>query len=332
MEFSRFCGRVIFRVGAAAAVVGLFGVTPAQATYRPDARLDIVATPSTVTRSTAALATFASYKLTITSLDRDRLKKFTFKGTVSVEGSTEKAALFSAEGASCTLSDAGLLQCAVPGELASYGKTISFTVTLKTPTAGDAIKLSGKSTFFEYGCDWDYTNVATATTALTAPDPNALSTYVPASTTTAATLFSGTNVQSGVTGAIPIVDNTIDDPFTTTVIVPPGSPATTAAVVERDFLESCSANPRCFEAKLTCAGYCGRVANHKSSSRENLADGALVHRQVRTDGAGIRGPCDGNYQESGTVLLRKEPKWRRPSACSLTARRARSRPMASGAC
>ena len=56
----------------------------------------------------------------------------------------------------------------MPGELASYGKTISFTVTLKTPTAGDAIKLSGKSTFFEYGCDWDYTNVATATTALTA--------------------------------------------------------------------------------------------------------------------------------------------------------------------
>ena len=251
--FSRLFGRVIVRVGAAVVVAGSL-TTPAQATYGPDARLDIVATPISVTRSTTALGTFASYKLTITSLDRDRLKKFTFKGTVSVEGSTEKATLFSAEGASCTLSTGGLLECAVPGELAYYGKTLSFTVTLKTPTAGDAVKLSGKSTFFEYWCDWDYTNVATATTALTAPDPNAVSTYVPASATTATTLFSGINVQSGVTGAIPIVDNATNDPFTTTVVVPAGSAATTATVVERELAESCSANPRCFEAKLTMPG------------------------------------------------------------------------------
>ena len=254
-QFSLRVGRVIARVGAAAAVAGLLGAaTSAQATYGPDARLDIVATPASVTRSTSALSTYASYKLTITSLDRDRLKKFSFKGTVSVEGATEKATLFGAEGASCTLSEAGALHCDIPGELKYYGKTLSFTVTLKTPTAGAAIKLSGKSTFFEYWCDWDYTNVATATTALTAPDPNALSTFVPASATTATTLFSGTNVQSGVAGAIPIVDNSINDPFTTTVIVPAGSASTTATVLERDLQESCSANPRCFEAKLTMPG------------------------------------------------------------------------------
>jgi hypothetical protein len=243
-QFSRHFRRAVLRVGAGAAVSALLGATTsAQATYGPEARLDIVSTPASVTRSTAALTTYASYRFTITSLDRDRLKKFSFKGTVSVEGSTEKATLFSAEGASCTLSDAGALQCAIPGELAYYGKTLSFTATLKTPTAGAAIKLSGKSTFLEHWWDWDYTNVATATTALTAPDPNALSTFVPASATTATTLFSGTNVQSGVAGAIPIVSGSTNDPFTTTVIVPAGSPSTTATLIERDRPESCSANP-----------------------------------------------------------------------------------------
>jgi len=249
---SRRLRQVLVCVGAAALLSGVSGA--ARATHGPDARLDIVATPVSVTRSTASLTTFASYRLTITSLDHDRLKKFSFKGTVTTEGSTEKATLFSADGASCTLSDAGALQCAIPGELTSYGKTLTFIVTLKTPVAGDAIKVTGKATFFEYGCDWDYTPVATASTALTAPDPNALSTFVPASPTTSTTLFSGTNTQSGVAGAIPIVDSKTNDPFTTTVIVPAGSPATTASVIERDLAESCSANPRCFETKLTMPG------------------------------------------------------------------------------
>ena len=68
-----------------------------------DARLDIVATPASVTRSTAALPTYASYQMTITSLDHDRLKNFKFKGTVAVQGlpagSTETATLLSAEAA-----------------------------------------------------------------------------------------------------------------------------------------------------------------------------------------------------------------------------------------
>ena len=82
---------MIARVGAAAAVAVLLGaVTSALATYGPEARLDIVATPASVTRSTSALSTYASYKLTITSLDHDRLKKFSFKGTVTRRGLDRK--------------------------------------------------------------------------------------------------------------------------------------------------------------------------------------------------------------------------------------------------
>lgn len=244
-------------VGALAAVSG-----PAFATYGPSAKLDIAAVPESVTRSTAALPTFASYKLTITSLDHDRLKKFSFKGTVAVQGlpsgSTETATLFSTEGATCTLSAAGALECDVPGELHYYGKTLNFTVTLKTPAAGTAIALTGKVVFFEWCCHWKYTPAASATTALTDPDPNAFSTFVPASQTAPTTLFSGTNTQSGVIGAIPIVDPKavppINDPFTTTVIVPVGSASTTASVAERELAQSCSANPRCFESQLVMPG------------------------------------------------------------------------------
>ena len=248
--FVRHFGRWI---GFAVAV--LLSAT-AQATYGPSAKLEIVPVPASVTRSTAVLPTFASYKLKITSLDHDRLKKFSLKGTVAVQGSTEAPALFSAEGASCALSG-GELDCEVPGELSGYGKTLSFTVTLKTPTAGTAIVVSGKALFFEWCCNWKATANASATTTLTDPDPNALNTFVPASQT-ATTLFSGSNTQSGVIGAIPIVDSKttppINDPFTTTVIVPAGSASTTASVAERELAQSCSANPRCFESQLVIPG------------------------------------------------------------------------------
>lgn len=252
-RFVRLIGRVARLVCAAGALVA---GTAALATG-PSAHLDIVATPASVTRSSPALPTYASYKLTITSLDHDRLKKFSFKGTVAVQGSTENATLFSAEGATCTLAAGGALDCAVPGELAYYGKSLSFTVTLKTPVAGSAIAVSGKATFFD-DCYWKHSNTASASTELTAPDPSQFSTYVPASATAPTTLFSGSQTQSGVVGAIPVVDSKalppINDPFTTTIVVPTGSAATTASVAERELLQSCSANPRCFETTLAMPG------------------------------------------------------------------------------
>lgn len=254
---ARHFGRLMVRAVALAAL-GLALGTSAHATYGPSAKLDIVAVPESVTRSSAALPTFASYNLTITSLDPDRLKKFSFKGTVAVQGSTEAATLFSAEGATCTLSAAGALECEVPGELHHYGQTLGFTVTLKTPTAGTAIVVTGKAVFFEWCCHWKVTPSANALTALTEPDPNAFSSFVPASQTAPTTLFSGSNTQNGVIGAIPIVDSKavppINDPFTTTVIVPLGSASTTASVAERELLQSCSANPRCFESQLVIPG------------------------------------------------------------------------------
>ena len=260
---SRRFRHVVGCVGAmAVAAVTLVATGAAVASAHDlDAHLDIVATPTSVTLGSTSLPTYASYQLTITSLERDRLKNFKFKGTVAVQGlptdSTESATLFSAEGATCSLA-AGALECTVPGELTYAGKTLTFTVTLKTPGAGSAITVTGKATFFEHYCDWEYTNVATASTTLTAPSPDSVSTFVPASPTVATTLYSGTNTASGVVGAIPIVDTKavppINDPFTTTVIVPAASPATTATVLESEVLASCSANPRCFQSKLTIPG------------------------------------------------------------------------------
>ena len=222
-----------------------------------DVRLDIESTPTSVTHSTDALATYANYRFTLKSLDHGRFGKFKFKGTVVVAGSTAPPMLFSTEGATCSL-DTGVLECAVPGELKACDQTLDFTVTLKTPIAGTGITVSGKTTFVENYYKWEATNVATVTTALTEPNPDNVSTYVPASATQATTLYAGTNTRSGVVGAIPIVElkavPPINDPFTTTVIVPAGSAATTASVAERELAASCSANPRCFEAALAIPG------------------------------------------------------------------------------
>lgn len=260
MQSIRFMGSWGRVGGVLFAAALLVAGAPAAATALPEARLDIVATPPSVTRSSASLATYASYRMTITSQDRDRLKHFKFKGAVAVQGlpagSSETATLFSTEGATCTLT-AGVLECAVPGELNCAGDTLGFTVTLKTPAAGSAIGVSGKVSFVEHYYYWKFTNTATAPTALTEPSPDSVSSFVP----TAAVdmrLFSGTNTATGVVGAIPIVDAKavppINDPFTTTVIVPAGSGATMAAVAERELLASCSANPRCFETALTIPG------------------------------------------------------------------------------
>src|SRR5262245_135041 len=239
--------------------IALGTALPAAATGL-DVRLDIVATPASVTRSSDQLATYASYAFTLKSLERDRFSKFKFKGTVAAAGlpaGTAGPSLFSADGATCSL-DAGVLECSVPGELKDCNATLSFTVTLKTPVAGTGITVSGKTTFLEHYYKWENTNVATASTALTEPSPDSLNTYVPASATTTTTLFSGTNTEGGVVGAIPIVDAKavppINDPFTTTVIVPAGAAATTASVAEREIAASCSANPRCFESKLVIPG------------------------------------------------------------------------------
>jgi hypothetical protein len=240
--------------------VALGAALPAVATGL-DVRLDIAPRPTSVTRSSDQLATYASYGFTLKSLEHDRFSRFKFKGTVVVAGlpagSTAAPSLFSADGATCSL-DAGVLECSVPGELKDCDATLTFTVTLKTPVAGTGITVSGKTTFLEHYYKWENTNVATASTALTEPSPDSLSTFVPASATTATTLYSGTNTEGGVVGAIPIVDPKavppINDPFTTTVVVPAGSASTTASVAERELAASCSANPRCFESKLVIPG------------------------------------------------------------------------------
>jgi hypothetical protein len=178
-------------------------------------------------------------------------------------GSTEAASFLAASNASCGPSGASAIECTVPGELTATGQSLSFTVTFKTPGAGTGMALTGTSVMIETHLDngatfFETTAAATSTTALTEPDPNAVSTFVPTSTTTAATLFTGVNTAAGVSGAIPIVKLSaippINDPFTTTVIVPPNSAATTANVVESEAAGSCGTNPRCFQSQLTVPG------------------------------------------------------------------------------
>jgi len=246
---ARRIGRWIGRVGAIAVLSGL--CVSAQAA--PLARVDVAALPDSVTRSSATLTTYASYRVTITSLVSDFLSSLAFQGTVAVQGASQTATLFATEGASCTLTAAGALDCSVPGALAGTGQSTSFIVTLKTPSAGSGLALTGQARLQAHCCGPVQTDSASATTVLNAPAADAFSSFVPAAPTPA-TLFSGTNTTAGVIGAIPIVDARTNDPFTTTVVVPGGSAATTASVSERDVLQSCSANPRCFESKLLIPG------------------------------------------------------------------------------
>jgi hypothetical protein len=207
-----------------------------------------------VTQSTAAQQTYATYQVTVTKQDTPdgQHGSLRFQGAVNVAGlpagSSETATLFSASGATCSATDPSSVECSIPGVLTATGQTVSFSVTFQTPTAGTSITLSGQTLATEssYGNTYyEVTGPASATTALTVPDPNTVSTYVPSTTTSQVTLYTG--IDGGIA--------TPDDPWTTTLVIPPGNPATTTSVIETISPQTCAADLlNCSRTALTMPG------------------------------------------------------------------------------
>ena len=200
-------------------------------------------TTTEVTRGGAA-----AYTVTINALPgalNEKLNNFKFYGATAVTASGA-ATFVSATGASCVPDVAGTkITCSVPGEFAitALPASVSFTVVFKAPTNVDATKItfSGYSTYDDSSKNrrrtWVYnetekTNTATADTPLIAPSTTSVSTYVPTSTTTDTALYTGTLTAGGVVGTIPIVSAFVNDPLTTTIVVPTNSDPTTVYVLE----------------------------------------------------------------------------------------------------
>ena len=228
--------------------------------------------PPPVTTTEVTRGGSAAYTVTINALPgalNEKLNNFKFYGATAVTASGA-ATFVSATGASCVPDVAGTkITCSVPGEFAitALPASVSFTVVFKAPTNVDATKItfSGYSTYDDSSKNrrrtWVYnetekTNTATADTPLIAPSTTSVSTYVPTSTTSDTALYTGTLTAGGVVGTIPIVSAFVNDPLTTTVVVPANSTATTVYVLEDEsgLVSSCNVNPKCFQSTITAPG------------------------------------------------------------------------------
>lgn len=207
-------------------VAATFGVaTPAfghDETHQ-DARLDIVASPATVTRSTPAQTTFASYQVKVTSLETQSLKLLWFTATATTVDGSSPATFVSASGATCVTTnlEATSIKCTDIGigVLPGLNSTLSFTVTFRTPTDGTQISLSGKSKTLDHYYEFQYQS-ASASTVIEAPSPDKVTSSVPPS---------GGTFSTGESAVA-----TVADPFGVAVTVPPIPTSTSASVVESD--------------------------------------------------------------------------------------------------
>ena len=104
--------------------------------------------------------------------------------------------------------------------MTNHGDTLNFPLIVTTPTAGASVTLTVTSvSYFEDGQPSTVTQSATASTTLTAPDPLAVSSYVPPN---GAILYTGTN------GGLPA--NGPNKTWAATVTVPPSN-GTTGKIV-----------------------------------------------------------------------------------------------------
>jgi hypothetical protein len=180
------------------------GTAAALPTTDADGDIDLTAsatsTPSSVTLSTTALPTVILYTVTLTHYpNNELLNQMGFTATTSVRDNTNavvsgQLATFQSTPTGCTLNgDSTQMTCSNLGSLTAANSTVSFTATVKAPTAGDHITLAITSVTYE---DPDVVgaqtiaSTATVNTGLTAPSPTNVSTYVPPA---GGSFYTGTN-------------------------------------------------------------------------------------------------------------------------------------------
>lgn len=268
----------------AMALVAAPGAASATGSSGPDVVTTIAAAPTSVTYATTALPTYASYTVTLAhyASRNELLKPVSFNASTAVLDMKNLAV----PGQSATIVAASLpagcsvgatptnVTCTFPNGLYYKTDKITFTVTVRAPAAGHHISFAGTASWVE--CD-DYKNrvqygpLTTATTALSAPDPLAVSSYVPSG---GGKLYTGTN------GGIPT--SAASNTLSVTVTLPTSAAATTASIVNKIADPTCPRAPNLLDCSTSTLTIPGTFANLVITLRR---DASTITRRAKIGNA-----------------------------------------------
>ena len=246
--------------------------------------------PASVTLSTAQLPTYLSYSFTIThyATRSEALAPITLTATTNVVGATGVTAdvVASSLPTGCALGTASTttFSCNFSAGLTAPGSTIAFTVTVKAPTAGTQVTVTSNTSWQEAGDDrrlvTEVEPTRTASTALNAPNPNEVATFVPPSTSATA-LFTGLGcAPSPLFLGCPA---TPTQTWTTVVTIPAQPTATTADILQSISPTTCAPNLlTCSATTLTIPGNFSHLTITLRRDASTIAKGAKIANAIVT--------------------------------------------------
>jgi len=220
-----------------------------------------------VTYSNAAtgLQTYVGYRVAIANGGGNTINNILFTGTAAVTDTDEKAVFFSAEGASCTTTNAAqtAIQCSI-GRLTAGQSFPAFVVFFKAPqkdtvsplpngdpaqcNTTDCVNFAGTTLYAEQSGGVPNSKPQNSTLPWSAAGVP-LGTFNP-TLVKSALPKSGGKLFTGNGGV-----STGQDPFTTSVVVPPAQQFTTAVISEApDGGVNCSNFLTCYRSSITIPG------------------------------------------------------------------------------
>ncbi|MEP7297918.1 MAG: hypothetical protein ABI702_17175 [Burkholderiales bacterium] len=273
------------RVGLKSVLLALAFVAPggAWATWSSD--IDVITTvtptPSAVTYSTASLPTYASYDVTLAHYSgrNELVKPVSFSGSTVVVDANNLAipgltavVVASSLPPGCTIgSTPTSVRCTFLNGLYYKTDKINFSVTVSAPSGGHHVNFVGQASWVE--CDdyrhssVEYGPVVTATTALSAPDPLKVSSYVPSG---GGTLYTGSN------NGIPTP--TTSSTWAAKVSLPSTAAATTASIVNLIADPGCPRAPNLLDCSSSTLTIPGTFANLVITLRR---DASTINRRAK---------------------------------------------------
>ena len=265
----------------------LAGTTPAWATFidsDPDIVTAMVPLPASVTLSTTALPTYASYQVTLThNATNAQLKPVMFTATTTVVDSAgvavpaQTAAFVPASlPVGCTSTTPSTINCSFSDGLLTPGAVKSFAVTVTAPSAGFKVNFKSKTSWKEWIYFTESTPEATVSTLLSAPDPLKVSSFVPPG---GATLFTGVN------GGLPTIDNT----WTTTLNLP--ATAAAAVVNIQNAINPVTCAPNLTTCNSSTLSIPGGVFDHLTITLRRYATTIAKHAKISSAHVYYSGPA-----------------------------------------
>lgn len=208
------------------------------------------------------LDTFVGYTVTVANAGGNTINNISFTGSTLVTDGDEKAVFSSIEGATCTVTTATSISCAI-GQLKAGQAFPTFAVFFKAPVKDTVSPLpdgvAGNCASTDCVSFSGITYYAETTGGASSPVDNSVSEWTTGQVTLGT--FNPTLVKSAVpkgggslfTGSGGVSSSA--DPFATTVVVPAGTTFTTAEVSETPDSINCTNNfSTCFRSDITIPG------------------------------------------------------------------------------